>query len=287
MLRPLSTDKCQLKNQNTYSWFEVSSSQAKYSNDGHSYGFKNRGISGFLGLVATINPSLFIGSSLSAQEDYYTYDFEGTSRQFGLTGSLFGLFRPSFGYCFFDILSTFSSGKMSRISTIGTLQYSNQSNPQGYASSVYLEAGKDFLYKKVNLQPFTAIQVQYCWWMPFSEHQKNIASLRAPVRQYTYANSKLGFHFTTLDNNSNVSLGADASWNLRLTPFNTHRSVQFESFGTPFLVESCNLSPSSFEMNLWVNHEICKNLNAYAAFDADFWKKAQALSIKLGFVYHW
>jgi hypothetical protein len=63
--------------------------------------------------------------------------------------------------------------------------------------------------------------------------------------------------------------------------------MQFQQFGSPFMVEGVNIAPNSLEANLYASKKINPRFTLYTDAGYRLWKMASSLSLTTGIIFSW
>ena len=120
------------------------------------------------------------------------------------------------------------------------------------------------------------------------ESQANGWGLDVSHRNYNLTTTRLGVHLTTNKIlRSSTSLSADLAWDYYLSELNNKVNVQFEEFGSPYVVDWTKLNSNSFDYAFTLSTVFSNCIEGYIRGSGQYWDHANIFNIVAGIDYRW
>lgn len=270
-------------------WFEGSGSRLSQKGGSNTTGFKAEGGEISLGIQKTFCSNITTGIAGSYEFDDVHYHLGGHSNINSFMGGVYALYRPARFYLLTDLAFSYSINKMNRPIQVGpTLEFKAKSTPKISQLTFYGEAGVDYLWEDLLIQPFIGVEVANFWRTGVTEHGAGDLNLIVNKRKRTATNTRLGVHLSVPNLPSDFNLFLDLAWIYRWTARENNITEHYQTFGSPnFLIQGIPLYKNNFEGTLAITKEICDRWNFVAEFSGQFWKRSCSYYILGGIERSW
>lgn len=268
-------------------WVEGSGHQAYLQSGFNAHEVRISGYEVSVGAQMTFNTNFTMGAAFSYEMDHLHYDVGGSGRSNINLGGLYGLYRPNDFYVLGDFIFGYSADRVTRRIDIGALHFAPHSKPKVFQSGYYVEAGKDYLWKFLLVQPFVGFEGGYYRFDRIVEENGDPLNLTIAKKSVSPAYTRLGLHLTTHNRPCGWSFGLDLSWQYRLTAPGTNIDEQFQSFGTPFTLKGLKVQRNCFEVAANFSTALCDNWQLFGEVSGQSWANAVSYSFMGGLSASW
>lgn len=253
----------------------------------HSHGFKTLGYEFTLGAQAPINSEWFLGTALSFERTFFDHQIGSRTNNYSVLGALYGLYRPQGYYVVNDFIVGYSRYAVRRFIDIGDSSFRVFGHPEVFQGAYYIEAGMDFAWNCLMIQPFLALEADYFHrYHTKEDSHSHIADTSIKEESRGTAYSCLGVHFTT-ERYMGITLALDFDWRFRFT--STHNSIhaRFNNFGSSFVVDGIELSRNSFDGVINLSATLVDGWDVYIEGSGQWWQRASSYTFIGGLEYEW
>ncbi len=267
-------------------WFEVGGSRSFVRGNQHEARFTTSGFELAGGGQAAIASNLTVGVAAGYALDHVHYRGNGDGTNHTYLGGLYGLYRPCDYYVMADAIFGASDNKVKRHIDFGDIRRTAHSKPQIYEGTFYLEAGKDFCWECILVQPFLGVELSYAQRDKFSEHGADSLDLVVFKKHLFNAYGSLGLHLTQ-ELCDDLALSVDLAWQYRFTERQDHLNERFRAFGTPFKIKGVSEERNSFEGAVTISKEIMEGWTLYGEFSGQRWERISSFNYLAGVEARW
>lgn len=201
--------------------------------------------------------------------------------------SLYGLYKPSMLYGFFDLVYGHASNNVSRLISARNLHYKAHGTPELNTFAFYSELGPDVDTKYLLIQPFVGIEYEKNWRKKINETQSNGWGLSINSKDWSSTTSRLGMHLSSSNLGNVVDLSLDVAWNQLLSSRQNTTKGHFNQFGNTFQICGNNLDSYSIDYALTVLTCFSKGLKGYFELGGESWQHANTFEVLAGIEFSW
>jgi len=269
-------------------WFEGSSTRISQKGGSNSIGFTVEGGALTMGAQKQFGGDVTAGAAGSYEYDQIDYHLGGRGFVNNFMGAFYGVYRPSCYYFLSDIAYCYTLNKMRRPIDLGkTTKLKATSFPRISQLTAYAEAGFDYLWQDLLIQPFIGVEVGNFWRNKVSERGAGDLNLSIDRRKRTSTITRLGVHFDAHNLPNDLNVYIDLAWIYRWTARGNNIVNRFDTFGDSMLINGIPLFHSNFEAGLAITREMCDCWDFFAEINSEFWRRSVAYTIVAGFEYKW
>ena len=253
-----------------------------------SEGFTSCGYDYTIGAQAVIDCDWTMGTALSYEKNYLHYHLGGRGKNYGVFGALYALYRPADYYILSDFIVGYNRQQVSRHIEPGNLSYHAWGYPELLQGAYYIEAGKDYAWNRLVLQPFLGLEADYFRRNHFTEHHHSNSFLDLSVDEKSYGTgfSRLGVHLTT-QRRWGVILAVDLAWRYRFVSLDNDLRVRFPEFGSSFTVRGSEMRRNSIDGTLNLSATLADGWDVFIDASGQWWQRAYFYSLLGGLKIDW
>lgn len=242
-----------------------------------------------LGAQTTIQNCFTLGVAAAYEEDFMAFKKSG-GKEISRTwlAGIYALYRPNYFYALADFVMDFNHNYLNRDLQVGALYYHAKSHPKYQQYTFYGELGGDISFYKFLLQPFAGVEVRSFDRNSLSENNPEGFGLLMKSQNSTASTSRLGVHFTTNQmNQSSVNLSIDLAWDYYFGNTKNRGYVEFQDFGTPFVVSWSEIDRNSLDYAITLSSLLYKCLEGHVKFSGLYGSHANLFNVVAGLEYRW
>ncbi|MEI8365448.1 MAG: autotransporter domain-containing protein [Parachlamydiaceae bacterium] len=287
-LRPFiaAMPNCCCENTGSF-WLEANGGRSFLSNSHEAAGLHMDSYELSLGGHSYFTDEWMLGAACFYEHDHIHFNLDASGSNNMILGSVYGLFRPSFGYILADLIGGFSVNTVKRTIAIGDFQETAKSFPKTSQITFYGEGGVDFRIESILLQPFIGIEASYYHRGFIHEHGADCADLVISEKSYENISSRLGVHATCYSEQMNTVFGLDASWLYRFTAPQNSINAQFKSFGNLFTIEGVSWGRNCVEGSVFLDTTLVDSWKFSARFSGQKWENAVTCNLLISLENSW
>lgn len=307
-------DLCSSKGVNA--WAESSVNRSFLNGNKNTHGFKMSGYEISVGAQKRLTSCWTLGAGGCYAIDHFHYNVGGSGKTNTVFGGVYTLYRPACYYVLADVTFGFATNDMHRRVSFNTEKnlipnkdaenkdsenkdsgneelktqlnsYILQSRPNISQVSFYGEAGFDWDYRCVLIQPFIGFEASHFKRKCRVEHGHPVLRLIYSKKDVTNAYSRLGVHLTIPENCYDLTMAFDLAWQYRLTSSRNSLVVKFAEFGTPFDITGIPDERNSLSMGFCVWSEILEGWTMYLEASGERWKRVSNYEFTGGLIFKW
>lgn len=269
-------------------WTEGSVNRSFLDGDKNTEGFKMSGYELSIGAQKRLDPLWTFGFGVCYAIDHFHYNVGGSGKTNTVLGAVYTLYRPANYYILADVTFGYATNDMHRrIKLDKEHDYILQSRPNISEVSFYGEAGIDWAFDDLLLQPFFGFEANRFKRSCIHEHGHKDLELIYSGKTITNAYSRLGFHLTLPENCYDLSFAFDLAWQYRLTSCRNHLNVRFDDYGTPFDIAGVPDERNSMSMGFTVWSELIDGWTLYLEASGERWKRVSNYDLTCGLIFKW
>ena len=225
-----------------------------------------------------------VGVAVNFEKNWLHFPFCGKNDRYTGQGAIYGLWRANKFYFFTDLIIGGSQSDMKRSIHFGHINRKTHSQPKFYHGAWYGEAGVDYQWKKLLIQPFFGVDATYVSARKVYERGANSLNLNIDAYQTTCPDTFLGAHLTLCK--TRTELSGDLIWRARLGSLGTKVHSEFQTFGDLFTIKGCDSGRNSLIGRLRVAREV-RGVRVYGEFARESAYRSHNWSLLGGLSYSW
>lgn len=268
-------------------WVESTVNRSFLDGNKNAEGFKMSGYEISFGAQKRLNSIWTLGAGGCYAIDHFHYNVGGAGKTNTVLGAVYTLYRPANYYVLADVIFGYGTNDMHRRVEFTEKKRILHSRPNISQVAFYGEAGFDWNWNCVLLQPFIGFEANRFKRNCKFEHGFESLRLIYSGKSATNAYSRLGLHLTTPENCYDLIFAFDLAWQYRLTSAHNDLSVRFANFGTPFNLTGVPDERHSLSMGVTLWSEILEGWTLYLGASGERWRRVSNYDFTGGLIFKW
>ncbi len=277
------TDCC---DQGFIGWFEGEGSRSFLESDSNGFGYQmdSYDISG--GLYKRITPNWLVGIAFDYERDSTCFNHGGKDRANITQGAFFAAYETSLFYVLSDLIYGYTDSKVTRDIAFTSFASKTCSSPILNNLISYTEAGVNFEWCSLGIQPFIGLEAGYYHRNGFTEGCSDVVALAFKSKSHGNFDSHLGFRLAK-SIPSLLTVTVDAAWLHKYTTFGNTAQVHFTNFGNPFNTVGVDQNRDGFDGAVNLLFYPSEQVTLIAQFSGEKWNKFSTFGFTGGIVVTW